>query len=156
MERRVFKTLHFRLLKRPGGRCRRLRLSRNAELSFGTIGNGSAASDLPPEGPKKKSWAELAHISPKVSFRTIENGSAACDLPPEGPKKSVGLIWRISRIWRISKDSRLRTQNSELRTQDSELRTQNSGLRTQNSGRRTQDLGLRIQNSELRHVRLFT
>ena len=51
------------LLKRPDGRCRRLGLSRNAELSFGTIENGSAASDLPPEGPKKKSWADLTHLA---------------------------------------------------------------------------------------------
>ena len=42
------------LLKRPDGRCRRLGLSRNAELSFGTMKNGSAVSDLPPKCPKKK------------------------------------------------------------------------------------------------------
>ena len=65
--------------------------------------------------------------------------------PQRARKKSVGLIWRmwrISEIWRISKDSRLRTQNS--------------GLRTQNSGLRTQDSGLGIQNSGLRSVRFFT
>ena len=27
------------------------------------IENGSAACDLPPEGPKKKSWADLTHLA---------------------------------------------------------------------------------------------
>ena len=63
-----------------------------SKLDLGTIKNGSAASDLPPEGPKKKSWAvltHLAHIS-KLALETIKNGSAASDLPPEDPKKTLG------------------------------------------------------------------
>ena len=70
--------------------------------------------------------------------------------PQRVRKKSFGLIWRmwrISEIWPISQDSRLRIQNSELRTQDSELRTQNSGLRTQGSGLKTQDSKLKTQDS---------
>ena len=58
-----YRASYTRLLKRPDGRCRRLGLSRNAELSFGTIENVFAASDLPPEGPKKKSWADLMHLA---------------------------------------------------------------------------------------------
>ena len=50
-------------MKRPDGRCRRLGLSRNAELSLRTTENGSAACDLPPECPKKKSWADLTHLA---------------------------------------------------------------------------------------------
>ena len=34
-----------------------------SKLDLGTIENGSAASDLPPEGPKKKSWADLTHLA---------------------------------------------------------------------------------------------
>ena len=64
------------------------------KLSIGTIENASAASDLPPEGPKKKSWADLTHLAhiSKLALGTIKNGSAVSDLPPEDPKKNVGLI----------------------------------------------------------------
>ena len=65
-----------------------------SKLDLGTIKNGSAASDLPPEGPKKKSWADLTHLAhiSKLALGTIKNGSAVSDLPPEDPKKNVGLI----------------------------------------------------------------
>ena len=33
------------------------------EIDFGSIENGSAASDLPPKGSKKKRWADLAHVA---------------------------------------------------------------------------------------------
>ena len=33
------------------------------EKDHGSIENGSAASDLPPEGSKKKRWADLAHLA---------------------------------------------------------------------------------------------
>ena len=33
-----------------------------SEIDIGTIKNGFAASDLPPEGPKKKRWADLTHL----------------------------------------------------------------------------------------------
>ena len=60
-----------------------------SKLDLGTIKNGSAASDLPPEGPKKKSWADLTHLAhiSKLALGTIKNGSAVSDLPPEGQKK---------------------------------------------------------------------
>ena len=65
-----------------------------SKLDLGTIKNGSAASDLPPEGPKKKSWADLTHLAhiSKLALGTIKNGSAVSDLPPGDPKKNVGLI----------------------------------------------------------------
>ena len=127
------------LLKRPDGRCRRLGLSRSAELSFGTIENGSAASDLPPEGSKKKSWDDLTHLahSAKTKPRDYQKWIRGVRFAPRGSELRT-------------QNSELRTQNSELRTQNSELRTQNSGLRTQNSGLRTQNSGLRTQNSEVR------
>ena len=48
------------------GRIQPLRAFRRAKVSkldLGTIENGSAASDLPPEGSKKKSWADLTHVA---------------------------------------------------------------------------------------------
>ena len=33
-----------------------------SKLDLRTIENGSAACDLPSEGPKKKSWADLTHL----------------------------------------------------------------------------------------------
>ena len=33
------------------------------EIDHGSIENGSAASDLPPEGSKKERWADLAHLA---------------------------------------------------------------------------------------------
>ena len=35
----------------------------SSKLDLGTIKNGSAASDLPPEGPPKERWVELNKIS---------------------------------------------------------------------------------------------
>ena len=35
----------------------------NSKLDLGTIKNGSAASDLRPEGPKKERWVDLCKIS---------------------------------------------------------------------------------------------
>ena len=80
-------------LKRPDGRCRRLGLSRNAELSFGTIENGSAASDLPPEGSKKKSWADLTHLAhfAKSKPRDYRKWIRSMRFTPKGSdKKDVG------------------------------------------------------------------
>ena len=33
------------------------------EIDHGSIENGSAASDLPPEGPKKKKSVDLTHLA---------------------------------------------------------------------------------------------
>ena len=33
-----------------------------SEIDVGSIKNGSAASDLPPEGLKKERWADLTHL----------------------------------------------------------------------------------------------
>ena len=79
------------ILKRPDGRCRRLGLSRNAELSFGTIENGSAASDLPPEGSKKKSWADLAHLEhfAKTKPRDYQKWIRDVRFNPRGSEKRV-------------------------------------------------------------------
>ena len=32
-------------------------LAKKSKIDFGSIQNGSAAPDLPPEGPKKERWA---------------------------------------------------------------------------------------------------
>ena len=142
-----------------------------------SIKNGSAASDLPPEDSKKKSWADLTHLAhlTKLSLGNINNGSAASDLPPGVRTHDSGLRAQDSELG--TQDSELGTQDSELRNQDSELRTQysgpsaqnsglstqgselrnqNSGISTQDSGLKTQDSGLGTRNSGLRCCLLYT
>ena len=36
---------------------------KNVKIDIGSMKNVSAASDLPPEGPKKKRWADLTHLA---------------------------------------------------------------------------------------------
>ena len=44
-------------------------------LVHGSIKNGSAASDLPPEGPKQERWGDLTHLEhiSKLALRTTKN-----------------------------------------------------------------------------------
>ena len=77
----------------------------SSKIEHGSIENGSAVSDLPPEGPKKERWADLAHLA---HFGNLAHFSGF-----------------------TTQDSELRTQDSELWTQDSGLRTQNTDLRTE-------------------------
>ena len=120
------------------------------KLDLGTIKNGSAASDLPPEGPKKKSWADLCNGSCFFNSMGIDASAEHSGLRTQ----NSGLRTQDSGF--RTQNSELRTQDSGLRTQDSGLRAQDSGLRTQNSELKTQDSGLRTHNSGLRSVRLFT
>ena len=124
-------------------------------MDHGSIENGSAASDLPPEGPKTKRWADLTHLEGlyswgqglsnglvetrfydifnffikivEIDHGSIENGSAASDLPPKGSKKK-----RWADLAHVPHFGNL-AHFSGFTTQDSGLRTQNSGLRTQDS-----------------------
>ena len=113
-----------------------------SEIELGTIKNGSAASDLPPEGSKKKSWSDLAHLAhfAKTKPRDYPKWMRSVRFTPGGFQT------QNSDLRTPGSALELRTQNSELRTQDSGLRTQDSGLGTQNSGLRTQDSELRTQD----------
>ena len=79
-----------------------------SKVGLGTIKNDLAASDLPPEGPKKERShflirgtlskceqkpTEGGQGMSKVGLGTIKNDFVASDLPPEGPKKER---WAIS------------------------------------------------------------
>ena len=129
-----------------------------SEIDLGTIKNGSAASDLPPKGSKKKSWADLTHLArfAKTKPRDYQKWIRSVRFTPGGSElrtQDSGLRTRNSEL--RTQNSGLRTRTSELRTQDSGLRTQDSGLRTQDSELRTQDSGLGTQNSGLRNVRFL-
>ena len=129
-----------------------------SEIDLGSIKNGSAASDLPPEGSKKKSWADLTHLAPfaKTKPRDYPKWMRSVRFTPGGFQtqnselRTPGSGLRAQNCELRIQDSQLRTQDSELRTQNSELRTQDSGLKTQDSGLRTQDSELRTQDSRLR------
>ena len=122
-----------------------------SEIDLGSIKNGSAASDLPPEGSKKKSWSDLTHLAhfAKTKPRDYPKWMRSVRFTPGGFQTQNSEL-RTPGSGLRTQNSELRTQNSGLRTQDSELRTQDSGLRTQDSEVGTQDSGLRTQNSELR------
>ena len=92
------------------------------EFDLASIKNGSAASDLPPEGPKK-------------SVGWIYRRTQGMQWRPFFPFYGHRCLGRALR----TQNSGLRAQNSGLRTPSSELRTQDSGLGTQDSGRRTQN-----------------
>ena len=59
------------------------------EIDLGSIENGSAASDLPPEGPKKERWADLthlAHVEELANFRDFAHLADVLNItsPAEG------------------------------------------------------------------------
>ena len=58
-----------------------------SKLDLGTIKNETAASDLPPKGPKKKSWADLTHLAHFADLADLAKISAQkCkkSVPAEG------------------------------------------------------------------------
>ena len=55
-----------------------------SKLDLGTIENGSAACDLPPEGPKKKSWADLTHLAHFADLAKISAQTCKKSVPGEG------------------------------------------------------------------------
>ena len=55
---------------------RAFRRAKMSKLDLGTIENGSAACDLPPEGPKKKSWADLTHLAHLADLADLAKISA--------------------------------------------------------------------------------
>ena len=64
-----------------------------SKLDLGTIKNGSAASDLPPEGPKKKNWADLTHLThfAKSKPRDYQKWIRSVRFTPRGfEKKALG------------------------------------------------------------------
>ena len=63
-------------------------VKKKSKLGFGTIGNEFAASDLPPEGQKKR-VCRKRQFEKKILmyFGTTKFESGASDFPPEGPKK---------------------------------------------------------------------
>ena len=67
-------------------------LTRNSKLDLGTFKFEPGASDLPPEGSKKRScFADSAGAgstrNSKLDLGTFKFESGASDLPPEGSKK---------------------------------------------------------------------
>ena len=64
-----------------------------SKLDLGSIENGSAASDLPPEGPKKKDWADLMHLAhfAKSKPRDYRKWIRSVRFTPKGfEKKELG------------------------------------------------------------------
>ena len=60
-----------------------------SEIDLGSIKNGSAASDLPPEGSKKKSWADLMHVVhlAKTKPRDYQKWIRGVRFTPRGSEK---------------------------------------------------------------------
>ena len=57
-----------------------------SKIYLGSIKNGSAASDLPPEGPKKERWADLTHLGGFRRFRRFRafGGCTECNVAGRG------------------------------------------------------------------------
>ena len=63
--------------------------SKMSKIDLGSIKNGSAASDLPPEGSKKKSWADLTHLEhfAKTKPRDYQKWIRSVRFTPRGSEK---------------------------------------------------------------------
>ena len=59
------------------------------KLSLVTIKNGSAMSDLPPEGQKKKSWADLMHWTHLTHLAHFADLADLAKISDQKCKKSV-------------------------------------------------------------------